>query len=150
MQLRSLEHKYKKEVMESPSAHFRRFKESLRNSLKLLQGVKADPSPEKVKEWYFGTYCKQHRRAFLTSGVGKDDLNNSTMEEITDFMRLLYDTDMADGTIAKFMIHKERSKNGQQSRNGGNKPYRRNAATPPTRRGATQTSGTVAEMVPRP
>ena len=128
VQLRSLEHKYKKDVMEPPPSHFRRFKESLRNSLKLPQGVKADPSTEEVKEWYFGTFCKQHRRLFLTSGVGKDDLANSTMEEITDYMRLLYDTDMADGTVAKFLIHKERSRNGQQSRNGGSKPYRRNAA----------------------
>lgn len=127
VQLRDLEHNYRKAIAVTPEAHQRRFKESLRNALKLPAGVVPDPGDELLKEWYFRTFCKPHRHAFITSGVGKDDLANSTMEEITEYMRLMHNSDMADGTIASLLNLKKKSRNGSVNRNGGEKPYRRNA-----------------------
>ena len=125
VQLRHLEHKYSKNIDESPDVHFRRFKESLRHTLMLPAGVKANPSTEELKEWYFQTYCKKHRLSFLTSGHGKDDLSNSTMEEITDYMRLLHQADINDGTIAR--LKDNRRRNGSSTRNGSSKPYHSSA-----------------------
>ena len=127
VQLRDLEHNYRKAVEVTPESHFRRFRESLRNALKLPAGVVPDPGDELLKEWYFRTFCKPHRHAFITSGVGKEDLANSSLEDITEYMRLMHNSDMADGTIATLLNLKKKSSKGSSTRNGGDKPYRRNA-----------------------
>ena len=93
----------------------------------LPKGVKPDPTEEELKEWYFKTYSKSHRHAYITSGVGKDDLQNSTKEQITDYMRLLHQSDMQDGTIARMMLANERNRNGSRTRDGHEKPHRSNA-----------------------
>ena len=128
MQLYHHEAGYGKGAAESPNSHFRRFKESLQHAIKLPAGVKPNPTDEEIKEWYFRTYCRKHRYAFLKSGNGKDDLENSTMEDITDFMRLQHDSDLNDGTVARLMLKAEKSKNGNRNRNDGDKPYRRSAS----------------------
>ena len=125
VQLRHHETGYAKPPDQDTAPHFRRFKESLRNTLKLPKGVKPDPTDEKVKEWYFRTYCKKHRYAYLKTGK---ELENSTMEEITEFMRLQHESDVEDGTI-KRMAYEKANRNGRHNRNGGaEKPFRRNAS----------------------
>ena len=114
VQFRSLEKDYIKPYSEHPASHFRRFKESYRNTLRLPKGFRNDPTDEEIKEWYFLTYCKKHRQQFITSGLGKDDLKNSSMEDITDFMRLLHETDMSNGTVAKMMLNDIKSKEGSR------------------------------------
>ena len=68
---------FNKHPLNSTDQHFRRFKESIRHTRQLPTGVKPDPSEDKIKEWYFRTYCKAHRHAFCAAGK---DLDTSTME----------------------------------------------------------------------
>ena len=90
-------------------------------------GVKQNPAEEEVKEWLFDTSCKAHHHKFLISGVGKDDLQNSTMEEIVEFMRLIHESDLRDGTIAALVNNNERSRNDNRTCDGRSKPYRKKA-----------------------
>ena len=128
VQLRHHEAGYGKGAAESPNSHFRRFKESLRHAIKLPAGVKPNPTDEEIKEWYFRTYCRKHRYAFLKSGNGKDDLENSTMEDITDFMHLQHESDINDSTVTKILLNVERTKNGHKSPGNGDKHYRQSAS----------------------
>ena len=88
-------------------------------------GVKQNPTEEEVKEWPFGTFCKAHDRKFLISGVGKDNLKNSTMKEIVEFMLLIHESNLGDGTISALVNNNKRSRNGNRTRDSGSKPYRK-------------------------
>ena len=124
VQWRYHEQGYAKSPFDSTDHHFRRFKESIRHTRRLPQGVKPDPSDEEVKEWYFRTYCKTHRFAFLATGK---DLDTTSMEDITEFMRLKHESDLNDGTLHR-LSEERKSSNGSRSRNNRDtKPYRRDA-----------------------
>ena len=73
--------------------------------------MKPDPSAAEQKEWYFCTYCKAHRHAYCAAGK---DLDASTMEEVTEFMRLKHEADLNDGTLTKLM--KAKNSRGDGSR----------------------------------
>ena len=100
VQWRWIENGYSKPPLNTAEDHFRRFKEIVRHAKVLPQGVKPDPSAEEQKEWYFHTYCKAHRHAFCAAGK---DLDTSTMEDVTEFMRLKHEADLNDGTLTKLM-----------------------------------------------
>ncbi len=125
---------YSKGALEATEAHFCRFKESMRHARQLPQGVKPDPSDNETKEWYFRTFCKKHRSAFLSAGK---NLETSTMEVITEFMRLQQENDLNDGTLDQLSRSRGEAKNNRRSRraNGkfgrsshSEKPYRSNSS----------------------
>jgi len=116
---------YQKHPFDSMDHHFRRFKESIHHTRRLPKGVKPGPSEEEVKEWYFRTYCKKHRFAFLATGK---DLDATSMEDITEFMRLKHEADLNDGTLHRLSNERRPKSNGRTSRNvRDEKPFRKDA-----------------------
>jgi len=87
--------------------------------------MKPDPSEDKVKEWHLRTYCKKHRSAFLATGK---DLNATSMEDITEFMRLKHDMDLNDGTLHCLSKARKAKSNNSRSCNGRDeKPFRKDS-----------------------
>ena len=124
VQWRWIENGYSKPPLNTAEDHFRRFKEIVRHAKVLPKGVKPDPSAEEQKEWYFRTYCKAHRHAFCAAGK---ELDTSTMEEVTEFMRLKHEADLNDGTLTRLMKAKNSRGDGSRTRDGREKPYRRSS-----------------------
>ena len=70
----------------------------LRNSLELSQGSTLDPNKEIQKEWYYLTFCKNHRMKYLLAG---NDLEQDGIPEVTEFMRVQREADLAAGLLDK-------------------------------------------------
>ena len=130
VQNRYHETQYSKTALEPTEGHFRRFKESMRHARLLPQGVKPDPSDEEAKEWYFRTFCKKHRSAFLSAGK---NLDTCSMEVITEFMRLQQENELNDGTLREIAGRRRDTRSSRRSQlaNGkygrdkrDEKPYR--------------------------
>ena len=133
--LRYMETGIKKNAMTPCLNHHRRWKESLRNTKKLPVGVKPNPSEEETKEWYYRSYCRPHRNAFLTAG---NKLETSTLEEICEFMRLRQKEDLDSGLLDRLTTNnskrndhdrrgprsRDNHRSGGHSRGGERKPYR--------------------------
>ena len=125
VQLRWIENGYNKPPLHTAENHFRRFKEIIRHTKVLPKGVKADPSAAELKAWYFGTYCRAHRSSFLSAGKELDD---NSLEQITEFMRLQQEKDQNNGTLDKLMKSKASRRDGSKNRDGRHdKPYRRSS-----------------------
>ena len=99
-----LEYRCTKDPFMGCNSHLRRWKEYFRISKKLPKGIKQDPSDDEIKLWYFRTYCKPHRANYLAAR----NLDNDTMQEITEYMRLQHDRDRESGKLARLKSNKER------------------------------------------
>ena len=79
--------------------HRHRWEEMFNNSLELPAGSEADPNAERKLEWYFTTFCREHRQNYLA--VGRD-LSTETFDTLTEFMRIQRERDQVTGKM-KFM-----------------------------------------------
>ena len=109
---------YTKGALDPTEGHFRRFKESMRHACQLPQGVKPDPSEDESKEWYFRTFFKKHRSAFLSTGK---ELKDSTMEAITEFMCHQQEKNLNDGTTGRLSKNRTDLSNNHRNRQANDK-----------------------------
>ena len=60
----------------------------------LPQGNIADPEEAQQLEWFYLTFPREHHQNYITAGR---TLENDTMENLTEFMRIQRKSDIASG-----------------------------------------------------
>jgi hypothetical protein len=96
--LRYLERNVQKDPFGGSVTHLRRFKEVLRHAMKLPKGNKTDPNEAEIVEWYYLSFCQAHRKKYLAAGL---TLKNTSLEKITEFMRLQMENDLKTGVLTR-------------------------------------------------
>ena len=102
---RYLEHGAKKPYDQPPGDFLRRFN-LLYQSSQYFEGKKKLPSDDELKDWYMSCYPKTHVLQYAKN----KDYDDQDIEEITQYMGMLHQEEVNNGSIAKWKQQREKGK----------------------------------------